>query len=151
MLSELCRELRNWFDRDQPHFHGAIEIRDGHIVDEDFNNAIQQDQYYRIQGSVFNDGVYKNGDSETALTDELFVGAVFLMAVPKEVIKLSEDIDDWNAKYGGVDSASMSPFQSESFGGYSYSKMSGGSGSAGSSSYSWQGAFASRLSKWRKI
>ena len=150
MLSELCRELRNWFDKNQPHFHGAIEIKDGKIADNDFNEAIQPNQYYYIQGSVFNDGVYKN-DEETALTDELFVGAVHLMAIPKEVLTLSDDIDAWVEKYGGVDSAAMSPFNSESFGGYSYSKGSSYSGSSGSSGNSWQSAFASRLNKWRKI
>lgn len=150
MLSELCKELRNWFDRGQPHFHGAIEIRDGHIVDDDFNNAIQPNQYYRITGSVFNDGVYKN-DVETVLTDELFVGAVFLMAVPKEVIKLSTDIDQWNEKYAGVNSPLMSPYQSESFGGYSYSKGSSANKSSGSGSSAWQDVFASRLNQWRKI
>ena len=150
MLSELCRELRNWFDRDQPHFHGAIEIKDGKIADPDFNAAIQTNQYYHIQGSVFNDGVYKN-DAETALTDELFVGAVYLMAIPREILTLSDEIDAWIEKYGGVDSQAMSPFSSESFGGYSYSKSSGGSGGSGSGGSSWQSAFASRLNKWRKI
>lgn len=151
MLSELCRELRNWFDRGQPHFHGAFEIKDGHIADVDFNDAIQPNQYYRIQGSVFNDGVYKN-DSETTLTDELFVGAVTLMAIPKEVLTLSEDIDKWIEQYGGVESTNMSPFSSESFGGYSYSKGSGASNSgAASNSVGWQSIFANRLNKWRKI
>lgn len=149
MLSELCRELRNWFDRDQPHLHGAFEITNGTIADQDFRDVIKNNQYFRIQGSVFNDGVYKY-DDELELTDELFVGSVTLMAVPKEVLDLSAEIDAWQAKYGGVDSEAMSPFMSESFGGYSYSK-SAGNGSAGAGSTSWQGAFGSRLNRWRKI
>lgn len=150
MLSELCRELKNWFDRDQPHFHGAIEIKNGVITDSDFNTAIQPNQYYRIVGSVFNDGVYKH-DNETALTDELFVGAVYLMAIPKDFIALSKEIDAWNNKYSEVDSEAMSPFASESFGGYSYTKASGGNGSSGSGAVTWQSVFASKLNKWRKI
>ena len=59
---------------------------------------------------------------------------------------------EWSDKYLGVDSAAMSPFNSESFGGYSYSK-SGGSSSSGNVDLSgtWQGAFADRLNNWRKI
>ena len=150
MLTELCKELRNWFDRGQPHLHGAFEIRDHAIVDADFNNAIQSGQYYLISGSVFNDGVHKQGD--TLDQDEIFVGSVQLMAIPKEFIALSKDIDDWVAKYGGVDSAAMSPFSSESFGGYSYTKASGGSGGSGNNgSISWKDVFAARLNMWRKI
>ena len=147
MLSELCQELKNWFDRGQPRIHGAFEITDGKIVDEDFTNAIKDNQYFRIIGSVFNDGVYKYTDN-LVLEDELFVGSIWLMAVPKEVIALSNEIDAWISKYG--ESAS-SPFTSESFGGYSYSKSSGGSGSGSSGGSSWQSAFASQLNKWRKI
>ena len=150
MLIDLCRELRNWFDRDQPHLHGAFEIRDGHIVDTDFNQIIKQNQYYRICGSVFNDGIYKRG-SETGLVDEAFVGSVTLMAIPKDFIALSEEIDAWNTKYGGVDSEAMSPFNSESFGGYSYTKSSGAGTNSGSGAVTWQSIFASKLNKWRKI
>lgn len=149
MLSELCKELRNWFDRDQPHFHGTTTIEGGRITDRDFLDAIKTNQYFRIQGSVFNDGVYKN-DDKLELTDEIFVGSVALMAVPKDVLQLSADIDAWIAKYGGVDSEAMSPFNSESFGGYSYSKSGSGANGSGMGA-SWKSAFASRLNNWRKI
>ena len=145
MLSELCQELRNWFDRGQPRIHGAFEIRDGKIVDSDFTDVIQNNQYFRIVGSVFNDGVYKYTNDLT-LTDELFVGAVWLMAVPKEVITLSDEIDAWVEKYGDtIDS----PYLSESFGGYSYTKK--GAGNDSSDASSWQSVFSSKLNMWRKI
>lgn len=145
MLSKICQELKNWFDRGQPRIHGAFTIEDGKITDTDFTDVIKPNQYFRIIGSVFNDGVYKN-TNDLKLTDEVFVGSVWLMAIPQAVVDLSAEIDDWITKYG--DSAS-SPFQSESFGGYSYSKgNSSGSGSGGSS---WQSAFASKLNMWRKI
>ena len=147
MLTELCQELRNWFDRDQPRLYGAFEISGGKIIDSDFVSQIKENQYFRIIGSVFNDGVYKN-DDELNLTDEMFVGSVWLMAVPKDVIALSDEIKAWVEKY--KDDVN-SPYQSESFGGYSYSKASGGSGNGGSSSPTWQSTFATRLNKWRKI
>ena len=46
---------------------------------------------------------------------------------------------------------SMSPFTSESFGGYSYSKSSGSGGNGEAQALSWQRQFQSSLNKWRKI
>ena len=146
MLSKLCKELNNWFDRGQPRIHGTIEIRDGKIVNDSFRSLIQNDQYFRIIGSVFNDGVYKN-TTLLELTDETFTGAIWLMAIPKDVIDLATEISDWITKYGDTVN---SPFQSESFGGYSYSKASGSSNS-GSANPTWQSTFANQLNRWRKI
>lgn len=149
MLSELCQELKNWFDRNQPKFHGDFEISEGKITDETFIGAIQNNQYFRIISSVFNDGVYKYTD-DLELIDEKFNGSIWFMAIPKGVIDLSAEIDAWQAKYNNIDSEAMSPFASESFGGYSYTKASGNSES-GSSNPSWQSVFASKLNLWRKI
>ena len=149
MLSELCRELKNWFDRGQPKILGDFTISDGHF-DRRISEKIQYNQYFRIIGSVFNDGVYCFND-KLELVDETFHGAVWLMAVPKEVIDLADDISSWQEKYGSVDSTAMSPFNSESFGGYSYSKSTGGSGAGSTGATTWQSAFANRMNRWRKI
>lgn len=146
MLSELCKEINNWFD--YARFCGTFTIEDNVITG---SYSLQENQYFRIVGSVFNDGVYKYDDS-LELTDEQFAGAIWAMAVPQEVIALSADIEEWKDKYGSVDSAAMSPFNSESFGGYSYSKSSGGSSSGNVDlSGTWQGVYADRLNHWRKI
>lgn len=142
MLSELCQELKNWFDRGQPRLHGAFEISGGKIVDSDFTSIIQNEQYFRIIGSVFNDGVHREGDK---LIDEMFVGSIWLMAVPRDVMLLANEIESWNEKYS---ESVNSPFSSESFGGYSYTKACG---NASSSNPSWQSVFATKLNKWRKI
>lgn len=139
MLTELCQELRNWFDRER-HF-GTFTIEGGELA----VSFLQEGQYFRIIGSVFNDGVHKY--PITSLHDETFEGAVWALAIPEAIINLSNDIDNWQNKYGAVDSAAMSPFNSESFGGYTYSKASGSSGSASD----WRSAFANRLNRWRKI
>ena len=102
-------------------------------------------QYFRIIGSTFNDGVYQYGTG--GLTDETFDGAVWALAVPAAFISLVEDVEAWRDKY---ESAANSPFQSESFAGYSYTKSSANSNSGGSVT-GWQGVFAARLNKWRKI
>lgn len=143
MLSELCHELRNYFETDK--YFGAFKIEDN-VITGDF--ILQEGQYFRIVGSVFNDGVYCYDDN-LDLKDEEFGGALWAMAVPLEVIALASEIEEWNNLYGGVDSQNMSPFNSESFGGYSYSKDGGGSSSDGTGT--WQKAFASRLNNWRKI
>ena len=147
MLSELCQELRNWFDRDQPRVHGAFEISGGKITDEDFTSIIQNNQYFRIIGSVFNDGVHKYTNN-LVLKDELFVGSIWLMAVPPAVVSLSDEIDSWISKYGESVSG---PYSSESFGGYSYTKASRTGSGSGTTSPTWQSTFASRLNLWRKI
>lgn len=139
MLTELCQELRNWFDRER-HF-GTFTITGGNIT-ADF---LAEGQYYRIIGSVFNDGVHQY--PVDILRDETFDGSVWALAIPEPVIKLSEDIDAWREKYESADSAALSPFTSESFGGYSYTK----SGSTADGGTSWQSAFRARLNRWRKI
>lgn len=151
MLSQICLYLKNWFDRNQPKFFGKITISNGVITSPyEFGELCKAKQYYRIVGSVFNDGVYKHGSEE--LTDEEFDGAVWLMAVPPDVVGLAGEIADWQAAYGGVNSQNMSPYQSESFGGYSYSKSSGNSSSgSGSSVPTWQAVFYDRLRRYKKI
>ena len=151
MLTEICQNLRNWFDRGQSKYYGKITIRDGVLSMEDSGFAMQEGQYYRVIGSLFNDGVHRYNESLT--DEETFEGAVWSMAIPPAVIELAEEIEAWQAKYGSADSLAMSPFNSESFGGYSYSKSGGGSGSASGNGAAgtWQGVFSKRLNAWRKI
>ena len=147
MLTEICKEINNWFDKER--YFGTFTVNDGVITG---NFSLQENQYFRIVGSVFNDGVYKF-DDDLELEDETFDGAIWAMAVPPTVVALSDKIDAWNALYGGADSHNMSPFNSESFGGYSYTKGdgAGSSGSGGSGVPTWQSTFASELNNWRKI
>lgn len=141
-LEKLLDYLHNYFVKRV--YCGKFEIRDGELA-VDF---LQDFQYCKIKGSVFNDGVHKYMDGD--LTDEVFVGQVWAMAVPPAVIALSHEIGEWMEKYG--DSVN-SPYQSESFGGYSYTKASGRSNNSGSVSpnYGWQDVFHSRLYPYRKL
>ena len=149
MLTQVCQYLKNWFE--VATFVGSFEIIDGVITSlDDGDMGLLDGQYYRIIGSVFNDGVHKYGDTKDILEDESFTGAVWAMGVPKALIALLSEIEAWRAKYENIDSEAMSPFTSESFSGYSYSKGAG-SGSSGSNVATWQSAFASALAPWRKI
>lgn len=148
-LSEICRELNNYFEYKERLF-GRFKIVGSTLTYEDGAVAdyLQNGQYFRIVGSVFNDGVYVFNSPITGLVhDEEFDGAIWAMAVPSDVVALSTEIDSWVVKNADI---LASPFQSESFGGYSYTKASGNS-SSGTSGITWQSAFASRLNKWRKV
>lgn len=148
MLTEVCQYLHNWFDRDQAKFYGQINIESNLIQVDNEDIGLTEGQYFRIIGSLLNDGVYQYPSEE--LQDESFRGAIWSMALPPAVLALSEEINEWQEKYGGVSSQSMSPYQSESFGGYAYSKAGGGSAGNGTTS-GWQDVYANRLSPWRKI
>lgn len=133
MLEEICGELRNYFRKEAR--EGSFVIKDGIISPFDF---IQNGQYFRIVGSVFNDGVHQFPND--ALIDENFVGSVWALAIPPTLIALADEIK----AYAESDAAKPSPYTSESFGGYSYSKSS-------EDASSWQKVFAKRLNRWRKI
>ena len=148
MLTELCNELRNWFE--QKIYYGSVSISGSGVTvgGAPLSDYLQTGQYYRIVGSVFNDGVHQYG-TEQLDPENAFNGAIWAMAVPREVINLSEDIDAWCK---ANESALNSPYQSESFGGYSYSLKSGSGGSGDSgASYTWRDQFAAQLRKWRKL
>ena len=138
MLTEICAELRNYFEVPNGRHFGTFTISGGSIAPLDF---LQDGQYFRIVGSVFNDGVYQY--PATSLTDEVFEGAVWAMAVPPTLIALAAEIK----AYKDSDAGKPSPFTSESFGGYAYTKATDANGAP----IGWQKAFASRLSKWRKL
>lgn len=143
MLTELCAELKNYFLRNQREdIHNGLFTISGGSIDLPF---LLDGQYFRIVGSVFNDGVHKYPAFD--LTDEEFSGAVWAMAVPPSVIALSAEIEAWNEKNA---EALASPYTSESFGGYSYTKATtGGVGTNGA--FTWRDQFASRLTKWRRL
>ena len=147
-MTELCLYLNNWFFYDQPQYFGSFKVEDGHLIFLDGDMGILSNQYYRIEGSVFNNGVHKHGSEH--LIDETFNGSVRLMAVPKDVETLATEISDWQKKYGGADSMNMSPFQSESLGPYAYTKGSVGSKSS-SSVPTWQSVYADRLRRYKKL
>ena len=137
MLTEVCAEIRNYFVKDI--HNGTFEIVGGKITPLDF---IQENQYFRIVGSVFNDGVYMN-TADLELTSEVFCGSVWAMAVPPSVVALAEEIK----KYNESDEAKPSAYTSESFGGYSYSKATDENGAP----MGWKKVFASRLKPYRRI
>lgn len=146
-IFEVCSYLKNWFDRNQPKYFGNVSIING-ALSETYD--LKVGQYFRIVGSTLNnDGVYQY--PITTLTDETFSGAIWGMSLPKAFIALLNDIEAWKTKYASVDSAAMSPYTSESFGGYSKSGGAGSSDTNKDKSGTWQGVFGARLAPYRKM
>lgn len=138
-LTELCAHLRNWFVRsDADRRVGTFEVVGGGID----LPWVADGQYFRILGSAFNDGVWQN--PAAGLVDEVFDGAVWAMAVPPDAVSLAEEITAWEEKYRD---AAESPYQSESFGGYTYTKAA----DTAAGGLSWTTVFRPRLNRWRKL
>ena len=138
MLTEICAELRNWFVVPDGVHIQTYTISGGSIAPLDF---LQDGQYFRIIGSVFNDGVHQYPASD--LTDEVFHGAVWAMAVPPAVIDLATEIEEYNKS----DAGKASPYISENFGGYGYTKATGSNGKV----LTWKSVFADALNRYRKL
>ena len=147
VLTEVCDYLNNYFWEKK--IKGHFKVENGLMEVE----ALKDGQYFRIIGSTFNDGVHLYPTSvDNKLIDEEFDGEVWAMAVPATVIAISSEITKWQGLYGGADSSALSPFNSESFGGYSYSKSGGGSATGSSNAgTTWQDVFGGRLNKYRKL
>ena len=135
-LTNLCAELRNYFETEKR--FGTFTISGGSISPSDF---LQDGQYFRIDGSVFNDGVHRHPAHD--LTDETFDGAVWAMAVPPTVVELLHKIDDFEK----AEANSPTAYTSESFGGYSYTKATDEYGLP----VGWRSVFKTELNKYRKL
>ena len=136
MLEEVLQHLNNWFLVPDGIHTGEFIVQDGRLT----LPFLQTGQYFRVVGSVFNDGLHQYPAKN--MTDETFDGAVWALAVSRAVITLADEIVSWDAKNGAP-----GPYTSESFGDYSYSKATNASGVA----VGWQDVFKSRLNAWRWI
>ena len=136
MLEQVLQHLNNWFLVPDGIHTGKFTVQDGGIT----LPFLQTGQYFRVVGSVFNDGLHQYPAQD--MVEETFDGAVWALAVPKALVSLADEITVWNKKKG-----TPGPYTSESFGGYSYSKATNSSGVA----VGWQDVFKSQLNAWRRI
>ena len=134
MFAEVLDYLHNWFVKSRIDGEFTIEAN----VLTPCDALVGQD--IRIEGSIFNDGVYKYG-VDSFVAEETFNGSVYLLAIPRDLERLVDEISDFVETYG------YSDIRSESFGGYSYTKKSGENGN----SYGWVDEFRGRLKRWRKL
>lgn len=139
MLEQVLTYLNNWFPSEVR--RGAFKVEGGSLD----LPWLAEGQWFRVVGSVFNDGLHRH--PATDLTDEEFEGAVWALAIPKAVIELADRIADWQAENG---KAAEGPYQSESFGGYSYTLKNDDAASGGSLG-GWRAVFASELRRWKRL
>jgi hypothetical protein len=145
MLNEICEHLHNFFDaRDGEYIDrtaGTFAISDGLI--SPLSSSMIAGQYIRIVGSLLNDGIYLLPSNFTisTLVNETFTGAIFGLAIPRDLVTLDSEITAW------VAANPASGYVSESFGGWSGTKATGANGAP----LSWKSVYAARLNRWRKI
>lgn len=135
MLEAILRHLHNYF---------IAEVREGNYTVEGGGVSLpflRNGQYFFVHGSVFNDGLHRYPACD--LVDENFDGVIWALAIPQSIITLAAEIEEWQENNADIID---SPYQSESFGGYSYTKVTSDNGKA----VSWQKTFSDRLAPYRK-
>lgn len=136
MLETILRHLNNWFIHEIR--AGTYTVANGGLE----LPFLQDGQYFRVIGSVFNDGLHQYPSGN--LLPETFDGVVQALAIPRAVVELSGEIAEWVEK----NPEANKPYNSESFAGYSYTKATDpNTGTA----VGWQTVFRPRLNRWRKI
>ena len=135
-VEAVCEHIHNFFSDEQ--YAGTFTIEGG-ALSLDFLRA---GQYFRIVGSLLNDGVYIY--PAEGLNDEEFIGEIWPMRPPRAFLTLCESIAEWREKY---DAVTQSPYQSENvIGVYSYTKAATSGGGDG-----WENAFKTKLNRWRRL
>jgi len=135
MLYEILKYIRNYFP-DLSKQRDAKFTISSNVISPSID--VLTNQYFLIEGSALNDGVYKIGDD---LVNETFTGTITPLLIPPAFLELVSEIEEYEAKN------KVSAFVSESFGGYSYTKATSAKGSV----ISWRDAFGTRLNAWRKV
>lgn len=152
MLQQICEHIHNYFIRST--VTDTFTISSGSISP---SLPLKEGQRFLIAGSDLNDGMYTyhasgicddDGSTGVTLAPEVFCGTIYGLGIPPQLISLSSEITEWLGTYGDVIN---SPYQSESFGGYSYSRTSGAGANGASASAGWQDVFAGQLNRWRKV
>lgn len=150
-VPELCVLTHNFFDCYDEPFVGGFIIGTDYIwntfnFEEDvvanqtnILDGLAPHQYYKIEGSIFNDGVHEAVES---LTPEKFYGKVQPMRVPKVFVELAKKITAYDEKLpsGGV-------YVSQSFNGWSGTMATGTDGlpADGCTRY------RREINQWRKL
>lgn len=143
-ITDFCDEVHNYFEVEK--YIGHIVISDGEL--QNFSDRLQTNQYFRIVGSVFNDGVHEYPDN--TLVNEQFDGAIWVMAVPPAALELLTKMQEWDIEYGN-NADNYSPYASESYHHYSRTFSIYTSSSGDIKRPTWQSVFKRELNKWRKI
>ena len=145
LLEDVLSHIHNWFVRDSSVFENVSAS--GGAMPREVSEYVGGVRFYRIQGTYLNDGLHKSDDDEWE-DEEIGRVRVSLLAIPKPLLNIVDEIEEWEKKYGEV---AKGPYFSEEFGGYKYQIRGFSSyGVAGSPLAGWRLAFANQLNPWRK-
>lgn len=163
MLIEMMRECKNFFELRNDGFYQdyktrpqypVAEYEDDYTISEGvlstLDSSIKVGQYIAIYGSTLNDGIWKVG-AEGAITsditgvtaqDETFHATIYPLKVPPDFVLLASEITAWRTAMNEA-----SPYVSEGFLGYSYTKAQ----KQGGGNIGWQQQFSDRLAPYRRM
>lgn len=138
ILMDMMAYCRNFVDFVDDCHYGSYEVKNGKINLPFFKDG----QFIFIEGKCKNSGLHSCLDD---LEDEEFTGYVYTLWIDKDFVELAREIKDWKDKYSDVIN---SPYDSESFGGYTYKKSAGSDGGVVAS---WSKQFSQQLRRWKKL
>lgn len=142
VAGEVLGSINNFFELEPS--RGEFEVEDGELRAVSGNlPALADGQYYLVRGSAMNDGLHVAGGSDLH-REAPFSGEVVPCAVPAELRALIREVAEWQGRNG----ATVGPYQSEGFDGYSYSRATD---SQTGGAVTWQSAFRARLNRWRRL
>lgn len=127
---EVMRSVNNYFI--DASLIGEFTIEAGALI----NVELLVGSYIMIEGSALNDDVYKVGE-DIGLIDEVFTGTIHKLKVPRDFIRLVDEIKAFN------DSVPVG-VASESYDGFSQSFLSGDNAN-------WTISFKSKLNRFRRM
>jgi len=162
VLEQVLNYLNNWFVRYT--YTGNVTVgEDGAVLAPSEAAAVlQPGRWYRILDSDFHDGVYQVPEEQAGEEEpeedveagaeepeeeeqsETFSCTLWTLGVPTGLLNIVAEMEAWQAKYGDTVSG---PYQSESFGGYSYSKTGSSSSTGGAATV--LGQFADMLAPYK--
>lgn len=157
MLNEVLEYLNNYFYKytlgvANYTFTKDVTFTTNTLTASDFSDTFVAGEYIKIEGTRLNDGVYKisavdattitvDGTLDIAIESEAEVETTLTKCyIPKDLISLIAEIKTYNTN---TTDGIVSERQGERSVTYGTSSSGGSTG--------WQNAFASRLSKYRKL
>lgn len=147
MLEQVLLHIHNRFER------CTLQVRGCAISGGELPKSVNipTGAWYWVEGSLLNDGLHRHPSPD--LTDETFDGSVTICAIPAALLNVVDRISEWTADMDEADrDARRAKYQSESFGGYTYTiKQDSRANSASGGLTGWQAAFVTDLNPWRKM
>jgi hypothetical protein len=144
-LTNLCQDLKNWFeDRDVKYIGQITLAENGDVFCNGVKIGLEEGEYYRVIKSKFSDGIHIYPDADTR--PESFDGAVWPLRINPAFLQEAQQLGLWDSTTG---KKLRGPYSSEnlSASGYSYTMRS----AYDIAKATLRSAFPEFFSRWGKI